>query len=85
MKTLRKKPLQMYIEPRQDAALSVLSKKKGVSKAELIRESIERYLSTIPLQDDPAMNLVALGKSGKRDLSEKHDVYLAQHTGSPKK
>ena len=75
----------MYIEPRQDAALSVLSRTRGVSKAELIRESIERYLSALPLKDDPAMGLIGLGKSGKRDLSEKHDRYLAKHTGSGKK
>ena len=85
MKTLKKKPLQMYIETGQDAALTVLAKKRGLSKAELIRESLTRYLSSIPLNDDPAMGLVALGKSGKRDLSEKHDAYLAKHTGGTKK
>lgn len=83
MKTLKKKPVQMYLEPRQDAVLAVLSRKRGVSKAELIRESIERYLADLPMNEDPAMGIVGLGKSGKRDLSEKHDKYLAKHTGSP--
>ena len=85
MKTLKKKPLQMYIEPRQDAALAALAKNRGVSKAELIRESIERYITAIPVEEDPALGLIGLGSSGKRDLSRKHDRYLAKYSASVKK
>lgn len=85
MRRLKKKPIQMYIEPRQDAALAVLARKRGVSKAELIRESIERYITAIPVEDDPAMGLIGLGRSGKRDLSEEHDRYVARYSASGKK
>ena len=79
MKKLNKKPIQIYIEPQQDDVLSALARSKGVSKAEIIRESLNRYLKQIPLEEDPAMGLVGLGVSGKRNLSERHDAYLARY------
>ncbi len=36
MKNLKKKPIQIYIEPQQDYVLGNLAKKKGISKAEII-------------------------------------------------
>ena len=84
MRTLKKKPIQIYIEPAQDAALAALAEKQGTSKAELIRESIEKYLSALPLEADPAMGLVGLGSSGKKDVSEKHDRYLAKYARGAK-
>jgi len=84
MKALKKKPIQVYIEPRQDDVLKVLSKKRGVSKAAIIRESIEKFLKELPLEKDPAMGLVGLGSSRKGDLSRKHDRYLARYA-APKK
>lgn len=79
MKALKKKPIQIYMEPRQDEMLSVLSKKKGVSKAAIIRESVEKYLKGLPVEEDSAMGLIGLGASGKGDLSIKHDKYLIKH------
>ncbi len=86
MRTLKKKPIQMYIEPGQDAALAVLAKKRGVSKAELIRESIEKYLTTLPIEEDPAMGLIGLGSSsGKGDVSVQHDKYLVKYSKAGRK
>ena len=79
MKALKKKPIQIYIEHQQDSALTSLARKKGVSKAEIIRESLERYLREIPLEDDPAMGLIGLGRSKRKDLSERHDEYIARY------
>ena len=50
MKELKKKPIQIYIEPQQDYALTSLARKKRVSKAEIIRESLDRYLRAIPIK-----------------------------------
>lgn len=85
MKTLKKKPIQIYMEPRQDEVLSVLSKRKGVSKAAIIRESVEKYLKELPVEEDSAMGLIGLGGSGKGDLSAKHDKYLVKHIASKKR
>lgn len=85
MRTFKKKPIQIYVEPRQDNVLELLSKKRGVSKSEIIRESIEQYLKELPVEEDPAMGLVGLGSSGKGDLSDRHDGYLAGYSTSKKK
>jgi hypothetical protein len=79
MKDLKKKPIQIYIEHQQDSVLTSLARKKGVSKAEIIRESLERYLREIPLDDDPAMGLIGLGYSKRKDLSKRHDAYIARY------
>jgi hypothetical protein len=85
MRNLKKKPIQIYIEPRQDNLLEAMSKKKGISKAAIIREGIEKFLKELPAEDDPAMGLMGLGNSGKGDLSDKHDKYLAGYVSSRKK
>jgi hypothetical protein len=79
VKTLKKKPIQIYLEPQQNDVLSAMARSKGISKAEIIRESLDRYLRQIPLEEDPAMGLVGLGNSGKKNLSENHDAYIAQY------
>lgn len=80
MCALKKKPIQIYLEPDQDKVLEALSKKRGISKAALIRLSLDTYLKNIPLEDDPALRIIALGKSGKGDLAEKHDNYIARYS-----
>lgn len=85
MRYLKKKPIQIYIEPQQDYVLANLAMSKGISKAEIIRESLDRYLREIPLEDDPAIGLIGLGNSSKRNLSEQHDTYLARYARRKKK
>ena len=80
MRSLKKKPLQIYIEPGQELLLENLAKEKRISKAEIVRLSLNRYLSSIPLDEDPALGIIGLGRSGKGDISEKHDSYLDQYT-----
>ena len=54
-------------------------RKKGVSKIEIIRESLDKFLREIPLEEDPGMGLIGLGNSGKRNLSDHHDKYLVRY------
>jgi hypothetical protein len=79
MRILKKKPVQIYIEPKQELLLENLARKKGSSKAEIIRLSLDSYLGNLPVEEDPALSIVGLGKSGKRNISEQHDVYIAQY------
>jgi hypothetical protein len=85
MRNLKKKPIQIYVEPRQHNILEAMSKKKGISKAAIIREGIEKFLKELPVEDDPAMGLMGLGNSGKGDMSDRHDKYLAGYVSSRKK
>ena len=61
------------------------NRKKGVSKIEVIRESPDKFLREIPLEEDPGMGLVGLGNSGKRDLSDNHDKYLSRYARQKKR
>ncbi len=85
MNPLKKRPIQIYIEPKHEKALNALSHKKGLAKAEIIRLSLDRYLSELPIEDDPAMDIINLGKSGKRDMAEKHDQYYIKHIARKRK
>lgn len=78
MRQLVKKPFQIYLDQRQDKILRRLAAKEKVSVGELIRRSLDRFLAEIPLEEDPAMQIIGLGHSGKGDLAARHDYYLAQ-------
>jgi hypothetical protein len=79
MRTLKKKPIQIYIEPKQEILIHNLAIKKRTSKAEIIRLSIDSYLSKLPAEEDPALGIIGLGKSGKGDIAKKHDSYLVHY------
>ena len=65
--------------------LGILSKKNGVSKAEIIRRSLEKFLNELPVEEDPAMGLIGLGGSKKGDLSVRHDQYITGYAKSKRK
>jgi len=85
MKALKKKPIQVYIEPQQDYVLGNLAKKRGMSKAEIIRKSLDKFLREIPWEEDPGMGLIGLGSSGKKNLSDDHDKYLVRYARQKKR
>lgn len=80
MGVLAKKPIQIYLEPAQDKALRVLAEREGISIAALVRRTIDRYLAELPVEEDPALQVIGLGRSGREDMSSKHDDYLAALT-----
>ena len=82
---IKKKPIQIYIDVGQDTLLDALSRRRGISKAAMIRESIEKMLREIPVEEDPAMELMGMGGSGKGDMAEQHDRYLIKYTATGKK
>ncbi len=65
--------------------LEALSKRRGISKAGIIRESLERFLREVPVEEDSAMSLIGLGYSGKKDLSVRHGQCLQKYPRSKKK
>ncbi len=76
MKGLKKVPIQIYLEPEQDKAIEALSRTTGKSKAAIIRHCISKFIESLPPEEDPAMNIVDLGSSGKKDIAKRHDEYL---------
>lgn len=77
MTILTKKPLQVYLRKDQLQALRALAQKRGVSLAELVRQGVDKLLAEVPLEEDPALEIIGLFHSGLGDLAEKHDEYIA--------
>lgn len=78
----KKKPMQVYLDYKQDAELSFVADRLNISKAEVIRRSLDEYLiDAIPLEEDPLMEMIGLAgedSSAPEDGSENHDYYLAK-------
>jgi hypothetical protein len=75
---LIKYPIQIYIDERQDKALRLLAKQRKISVSELIRRAIDLLLSQVTIENDPAFQLIGLGKSGISNIAENHDDYLVR-------
>ncbi len=75
---LSKRPIQIYLETRQDQALRRLAKGKNVSISELLRRGIDLLLNQMPVEEDPAYQIIGLAASGVSDVAENHDEYLVQ-------
>ena len=78
MKKIKKVPIQIYLDPEQIKIIDQLSKANGTSKAATIRTCIAKYIDSLPLENDPALNIMNLGESGRKDIAEKHDDYLTE-------
>ncbi len=79
MKRLKKIPIQVYLEPEQNKIIRFLAKSTGRSKAAIIRLCISKFIASLPAEKDPALNIVNLGASGKKDIAERHDEYLLSY------
>jgi hypothetical protein len=76
--SLARRPIQIYLEARQDQALRRLAKEKNASISELIRRGIDLLLNQMPVEEDPAYQIIGLAASGVNDIAENHDEYLVQ-------
>lgn len=73
---------QIQLTPEQSKGLKKMAKKENKSVAELIRQSVDKLITSNGIIDDALQRkkaLEAIGKlHGPEDLSEKHDDYLAE-------
>ncbi|MBW1981732.1 MAG: hypothetical protein JRJ12_10985 [Deltaproteobacteria bacterium] len=76
MRKLKKRPVQIYLDPNQDRVLTMLARSSGKSKAGIIRSCIDRFLASLPADQDPLLDIVGLGSSNKGDVAARHDQYL---------
>lgn len=72
----------VYLEPEQLQALKARARAQRISLAELMRRLVRDHLKSRPEPSRPPAKvfrrIVALGSSGRRDISERHDEYLAE-------
>jgi len=74
---------QIQLTERQTQRLKALAKERGVSMAELIRQSVDKLLESSEIVDweerkRRALSIVGLFRSDVPDLSTNHDEYLAE-------
>jgi len=72
----------VYLDADQHRALRLVATREGMSMAELLRRLVRRYLEEGKGAPKPSratyMKLVNLGASGKTDVSQRHDAYVAR-------
>jgi len=74
---------QIQLTEEQAQRLRSIALERGVSVAELIRQSIDLYIQS-SMQPTPAekrlraLSIAGIGASGRTDLSTEHDRYLAE-------
>lgn len=75
------KRTQIYLPSQLSEALGRLARRRGTSKANLIRIAARRLLDQEELAgDDPILGLIGLGNAGRGRVSEDHDRLLAEHS-----
>ena len=75
--------IQVQLTEGQVAALKNLSLTRGVSIAELIRQATDLVIGTPQVSDpksrrDRALTAFGCFNSGRQDLAEHHDAYVAE-------
>jgi non-ribosomal peptide synthetase component F len=73
---------QIQLTERQTQRLKALAKERGVSMAELIRQSVDTLLDSPENSDREerkrrALSIIGMFRSDVSDLSTNHDEYLA--------
>ena len=72
----------IYLEPEQHKALRAEAVGQGISMAGLLRRLVKRHIeegrASPQVPAGAFMKVIALGSSGRSDVSERHDAYLAQ-------
>jgi len=75
---------QIQITEKQSKALKGIAARRGVSVAEVVREAVEQKIRSagieVSREERIRRALAAMNRfrSGKRDVSERHDDYLAE-------
>lgn len=75
--------IQLELRPDQEAALREIAESRNMSLADLIREGVDRLLAevdveSVPLEDDPILQIIGLVDDGPSDMADRHDDYLAE-------
>ena len=69
---------QIYLPAELSAALDRLARRRGTSRADLLRLAARRLLADEQASaDDPILGIIGLGNAGPGRVSEQHDRVLA--------
>jgi hypothetical protein len=69
--------IQLHLNEAQDKALRAAARRRGETRAELIRRAIDVYLAQSGSEAEPLLDLIgAAGPHLRDDISEQHDAIL---------
>lgn len=72
----------VYLDPEQLQALKAEARARRIFLAELMRRLVKQHLEEcqgLPAVPPEAyLRIVALGSSGRQDISDRHDTYLGE-------
>lgn len=73
----QKRPLQVYLDPRDRGLLDRLARRLGLSRAETIREAVRRWAAALAGEEDRLLGLIGSmdDPALPPDLSTRHDDY----------
>ena len=68
---------QIYLEPELADSLDRLARKRGTSRASLIRLAARQLVAdAAPGAEDSIFGIIGMGRGGPGDVAENHDEYL---------
>jgi len=68
---------QIYLEPELAEALDRVARRRGISRASVIREAARQLVAAErPIEEDPIFGIIGIASGGPSDVSERHDDYL---------
>jgi hypothetical protein len=70
---------QIYLDPEVSVSLDRLARKRGTTKASLIRLATRHFLEQEEIgEEDPILGLIGIGDSGQEWISRDHDRVLEE-------
>ena len=73
----------LFIEEALEAEVKALARRRGTAAAGLVREAIARYVAEETREETRVPRFLGAGRSGRRDVAERHEEILAKEIGRP--
>ena len=68
----------IFIEPQLERELQALARRSGRPMAAIVREAVAQYIAADKERRPSRLGFVASGRSGRRDVAERHEELLFQ-------
>ena len=73
----------IFIEPQLERELQALARRRGRPMAAIVREAVAQYVAADRERRPSRLGFVAAGRSGRRDIAERHEDLLFQADPAP--
>jgi predicted transcriptional regulator len=73
----------VFIDPQLERELQALARRDGRPMAALVREAVAQYVAAARPARSAGPGFVAVGRSGRSDVAEKHEEFLFTEEAAP--